>query len=53
MDLILRPVTFHDVEMCKQWARDIEAEQYQSHIYPHSFNGMDISGYAVLVCHRF
>jgi RimJ/RimL family protein N-acetyltransferase len=50
MDLILRPVTFRDIEMCKQWARDIEAEQYQSRFYPKTFNGNEISGYDQLRC---
>jgi RimJ/RimL family protein N-acetyltransferase len=50
MSIILRPITFRDIETCQHWAREIKVEQYQSRFYPKTFNGNDISGYDLLRC---
>jgi RimJ/RimL family protein N-acetyltransferase len=50
MKISLRPFTSCDLETCEKWARDIEAEQFQSRYYPRSFNGKDISGNDLLRC---
>jgi len=48
MDISLRSFTPNDIRSVKQWARDIEAGQYQSRIFPRAFNGKDLSGGAGL-----
>lgn len=44
MKITLRSVTANDIGTCEQWAREIKAEQYQSHYYPRAFNGRDFPG---------
>jgi RimJ/RimL family protein N-acetyltransferase len=44
MNISLRPFTQTDIETCRQWARDIHADRYQSRIFPRAFNGRDLSG---------
>jgi len=48
MNISLRPFTQADIETCNQWAIDIDAEQYQSRIFPRAFNGRDLFGGAGL-----
>ena len=49
MNISLRSFTIADIRSVKQWARNIEAGQYQSRIFPHAFNGKDLSGVTVCV----
>ena len=48
MKISLRTFTVEDIDSVKQWARNIEAGQYQSRIFPLAFNGKDLSGVDVL-----
>jgi len=48
MKISLRSFTPDDIETVKKWARNIDAGQYQSRIFPRTFNGKDLSGGAGL-----